>query len=284
MKKLMNDPANFVEEALQGIILTHSNEYKFVRDDYRGIVRSNTSQHEKVSIVTGGGFGHLPLFLGFVGHALADGVAVGNVFTSPSADTIYNVSKEVNNKSGILFLYGNYFGDTINFDLAADMLKNDKIDVESAIGSDDIASASRKNYKKRRGVAGLLFAYQTAGASANSLDSLDKVKEIAEKTISNTVTMGVSLSPCTLPDSDKPAFTLEGDEVGIGMGIHGEPGIKYEKIKPDKEISKDVLTYLLEDLQLDKNDKIALLINGSGATPLEELYIVAKDTYDYLNE
>jgi dihydroxyacetone kinase-like protein len=279
MKKLMNDPMEFVDETLEGIVYAYPDQLRFPAGETRGIVRADAPIQGKVAIATGGGAGHLPLFLGYVGKGLADGSSVGNVFTSPSADAMVSVAKEIDGGEGVLFLYGHYFGDKMNFDLAAEMLEEDGIIVKTVRVSDDVASASRDHWRNRRGVAGIFFAYKIAGACAESMQALDKVTEIADKTASNIATMGVALSSCTIPASGKPTFEIGLDEMEMGMGIHGEPGIKRSKLGTAKEISEDILSYLIEDLGLQSGDEVAVLINGSGATPLEELFVVNREVH-----
>jgi len=284
LKKIINNPMNFVSETLEGIILAHGDQLQFVKEDRNGLVRADARTSDKVAIVTGGGSGHLPVFLGYVGKGLADGVAVGNVFTSPSADTIYNVAKELNGENGLLFLYGNYFGDGMNFDVAAEMLEEDDIYVESVRVSDDVASAPRSDWKKRRGVAGIFFAYKITGAFSETSQPLKEVKRIAEKTAENLATMGVALSSCTLPASGEPNFQIGENEMEIGMGIHGEPGIFRAPLRTANEITTEILDRLMADLSLHKDDEVAVLVNGSGSTPLEELYIVAREVHHYLEK
>lgn len=285
MKKIMNDPMDFVNESLEGIVYAYPKQLRFANGEKRGIVRTDAPIRGKVAIATGGGAGHLPVFLGYVGKGLADGSSVGNVFTSPSADAMVNVVKDIHGGEGVLFLYGNYFGDTMNFELAAEMLEEEAgIIVKTVRIADDVASAPRESWRNRRGVAGLFFAYKITGACAETGASLDKVKEIAEKTAMNLATMGVALSSCAIPASGKPTFTIEDDEMEIGMGIHGEPGIRRTKLKAAKEISEEIVDHLIEDLNLKTGDEVALLINGSGATPLEELYIVNRDIHLILSE
>jgi phosphoenolpyruvate---glycerone phosphotransferase subunit DhaK len=285
MKKIINNPNDFVRETLEGIVFAHQDKLQFTKDDPNGLIRKVDPVEGKVAIATGGGSGHLPVFLGYVGHGLADGVAVGNVFTSPSADTMYQVAKEINSGNGMLFLYGNYFGDSMNFDVAAEMLEEDDgIVVETVKVSDDVASAPRDEWKKRRGVAGIFFAYKITGACAESRKSLDEVKRVAEKTVENLATMGVAISSCTIPDSGKPNFIIGEHEMEIGMGIHGEPGITRSELKSAHEISETILNHLIEDLSLTEEDEVAVLVNGSGATPLEELYIVNREVHLFLTE
>jgi dihydroxyacetone kinase-like protein len=285
LKKILNDPAAFVDETLEGIVYAHAKQLRFPEGEKRGIVRTDAPVKGKVAIATGGGSGHLPVFLGYVGKGLADGSSVGNVFTSPSADAMVNVAKEIDGGIGMLFLYGNYFGDKMNFDLAAEMLQEEEnITVETVRVSDDVASASRENWQNRRGVAGIFFAFKIAGACAETRVDLTEVKKIAEKTVAHTATMGVALSSCVIPASGKPNFTIEEDEMEMGMGIHGEPGIKRTKLAKAGEISEQILRYLIEDLDLKSGDEAAVLINGSGATPLEELYIVNRDVHLFLTK
>lgn len=283
MKKFINNPNNFVNEVLEGIVQCHSEQLRFVSNDKKGIVRADVPIEGKVGIATGGGAGHLPLFLGYVGEGLADGVSVGNVFTSPSADTMYEVCKEINSGNGILLLYGNYFGDSMNFDLTQEMLEEDGIEVRTIRISDDVASAPRKTWKKRRGVAGIYYAYRIAGAAAENGYNLDEVTRITNKVAENIATMGVALAPCTIPESNKSTFEISEEDMEIGMGIHGEPGVERKKLLRAFDIVKEVLDYLRSDLELKSGDEIAILINGAGATPLEELYIIAKEVHNNLS-
>jgi phosphoenolpyruvate---glycerone phosphotransferase subunit DhaK len=285
VKKILNDPMEFVKDSLEGVVLAHSDKLRLVGNESNGVIRKDAPIKGKVAIATGGGYGHLPLFLGYVGEGLADGVSVGNVFTSPSTDAMYDIAKEIDGGEGVFFLYGNYFGDKMNFDLAVEMLdEEDNILVESVRISDDIASASRENWKKRRGVAGIFFAYKVAGSAAEKRLPLSEVKRITEKTAENIATMGVAISSCTIPASGKPTFELGENEIEIGMGIHGEPGIERTELKKAKEITHIILPKLIEDLSISGDTEVAVLINGSGATPLEELYIVYKEVHHFLTD
>lgn len=283
MKKFINNPSEFVDEVLEGIVKVHSNQLRFVSNDRRGIVRKNAPVKDKVAIATGGGAGHLPLFLGYVGEGLADGVSVGNVFTSPSADTMYEVCKEIDGGKGILLLYGNYFGDKMNFDLTSEMLKEHNIQVRTIRVSDDVASAPRSKWRKRRGVAGIYFAYRIAGAAASQGYDLEETFRVTEEAAENIATMGIALSPCIIPESGKATFIIDDDEMEIGMGIHGEPGIKRRKIETASKVTSKIILYLLKDLNIKAKDEVCLLINSAGATPLEELYIIANEAHKVLN-
>lgn len=283
MKKLINLPENFARETVEGILLAHTNDLKMVNDNFRCIVRADEKKEGKVAIATGGGSGHLPVFLGYVGYGLCDGVTVGNVFASPSAECMYEVDKAIDSGAGVLHLYGNYGGDIMNFGMAKELCMMDDIDVEEVLVTDDVASAPKGEEHRRRGVAGLFFAYKTAGAAAEKMMNLQEVKSIAQKTVDNTRTMGVALSPCTVPEAGKPTFTIADNEMEIGMGIHGEPGISRESLKPVDEVVENLLEKILEDLDFS-NSQVAVLVNGLGATPKEELYLAYRKAYKILEE
>lgn len=280
MKKILNDPLAFVDETLEGIVYAYPNRLRFPEGEKRGIVRADAPVAGKVAIATGGGAGHLPVFLGYVGTGLADGASVGNVFTSPSADAMVAVAKEIHGGAGVLFLYGNYFGDSMNFDLAAEMLEDEEgIAVQTVRVSDDVASAPRDRWQSRRGVAGIFFAYKIAGACAETLASLDQVKQIADKTVSRTATMGAALTSCIIPAVGKATFEIGDDEMEIGMGIHGEPGIRRCKLETARQIAEQLVQHVCGDLSLQPGDEVAVLVNGAGSTPLEELYIVNREVH-----
>lgn len=277
MKKLMNNASDFVDQSLNGIVTAHPMFYTTCGGDIRAVAMKREARAGKVAIVTGGGYGHLPLFLGYVGRGLCDGVAVGNVFTSPSSDSIMNVTREVSGGAGVLYLFGNYTGDGMNFSMAKEMLSFEDIRCEIVTASDDVASAPRDQWQTRRGIAGILFAYKLAGACAEAMQPLDEVKRIAEKTISRTSTYGVAFSSCILPDVGRPIFTFEEDEMEIGMGIHGEPGVHRGKMMTSAELAERLTDELVRDASIEAGDKVAVLVNGLGATSREELYIFYND-------
>lgn len=281
MKKLINDPDQFVDESLEGILAAHGDQLRQVGEDLRAIVRTDAPQDGRVGIVTGGGFGHLPLFLGYVGEGLASGVAVGNVFSSPSAKQVFEATRAVAGGAGVVHLIGNYGGDVLNFDLAADMAADEDIEVRTVIGTDDVTSAEDPD--ERRGVAGLFFAYKVAGAAAEAGESLDEVVAVAEQVNAATRTMGVGLSPTILPAASEPTFTLEEGEMEIGIGIHGEPGVDRGELKPADEVADILLDHVLGDLP-DGSDQVAVLVNGLGATPLEELYVLFRRVNERLDD
>jgi dihydroxyacetone kinase-like protein len=282
MKKLINLPENMVDEMLRGIYAAHPSQVTCVNGDLRCLV--TTKKHPgKVALATGGGSGHLPLFLGYVGEGMLDGCSVGGVFQSPSADRMLEVTKAIDNGAGVLYVYGNYGGDWINFDLAAEMASMENIRVEQVLGKDDVASAPKDNEGKRRGVAGIFFMYKIAGALAAKMASLDEVKAVAEKVGSRVRTIGVALSPCTIPEVGKPTFSIAEGEMEIGMGIHGEIGVSRGPLQPADAVADQMLDRILEDMPCDKGDLVAVLVNGLGATPVEELYVLYRRVHERLS-
>lgn len=283
MKKIINDPQEFVDEFVEGILLAHPGLVKTPGGDHRVMVRADAPVPGKVGIVTGGGSGHLPLFKGYVGAGLCDGVAIGNVFSSPSSAQITEATMAVDGGAGVLYLYGNYGGDVLNFDLAADLAELEGIETATVIGRDDAASQPREKAADRRGVAGLLFAYKAAGAAAERGEPLEEVAAAAEDVIARTATMGVGLAPTILPTTGTPSFELGSDEMEIGIGIHGEPGTSRGKLETADEICDHITTRLIEDLELADGARVAVLVNGLGATPLEELYVLYRRAHQILS-
>ncbi len=282
MKKIINKPADFVEEVIEGILIAHPDKLKSVSKDNRSMIRVDAPKDGKVAIATGGGSGHLPVFLGYVGKGLADGVAIGNVFSSPTPAQMLAVTNAINGNAGVLYLYGNYQGDILNFDMAAEMAELEGIQVATVLVSDDVASAPRSNWTSRRGVAGLFFAYKITGALAEEGADLNSVKAIAEKVVANTCSMGVALSPCVVPEAGRPGFSLGDDEMEIGMGIHGERGTRRGKLQTADEITTTLIETILSDLPFKKGDNVAILVNGLGSTPKEELYIMYRKASELL--
>ena len=274
MKKLINDPDDFVDEMLDGLLLAHPDMLKVASDDRRALVRADAPLQGQVGIVTGGGSGHLPVFLGYVGQGLCTGVAVGNVFSSPSAEQMLAATKASSGGAGVLYLYGNYGGDVLNFDLAADLADADGIPTRTVLVTDDVASAPPDRAADRRGIAGLFFAYKCAGAAAERGDTLDQVAEAATAAVAATRTMGVGLSPTILPAAGKPTFELGENEMEIGIGIHGEPGVHRGSLETADAVTDRLVQAIGEDLQLRAGERVAVLVNGLGATPLEELYVM----------
>ncbi len=284
MKKIINDPEQFVDEMVEGLLLAHPNQLQAPTEDRRVLARLDAPVQGQVGIVTGGGSGHLPLFKGYVGHGLCTAVAVGNVFSSPSSEQCYEATKAAHGGVGVLYLFGNYGGDVLNFDLAADLAESDGIETRTVLGRDDVASQPKERAGDRRGVAGIFFAYKCAGAAAERGDSLDQVARIAQDAVERCATMGIGLSPTILPTAGKPTFELPDDEMEIGIGIHGEPGIHRGPLETADEIAVRLTTPLVEDLGLGWGDRVAVLVNGLGATPLEELYVLFRKVYEVLDQ
>jgi dihydroxyacetone kinase-like protein len=281
MKKIINKPEDFVPEMLDGLLKAHPDQLSCA-EDIQTIVRADAPVEGKVGLATGGGSGHLPVFLGYVGKGMLDGCAVGDVFQSPSADQMLAVTRRINGGKGVVYIYGNYGGDVMNFDMAAEMADMEDIPVRTVLVKDDVASASPEDADRRRGVAGMVFAFKVAGAKADRGGSLADVTDIAQKALANIRTMGVALSPCTVPRAGKPTFTIADDEMEIGMGIHGEPGMKREKLQTADQIATRMTTAILDDMKPSAGDRLAVMVNSLGATPPEELYILYRRAHEIL--
>jgi dihydroxyacetone kinase-like protein len=274
MKKIMNEPERFVTEVVEGIILAYGDRLRTLDGDTRVILRNPQARAGKVAVVTGGGSGHLPVFLGYVGEGMLDGCAVGNVFASPAAQKMADLIQACDRGAGVLCLYGNYGGDKLNFDMACETAEFADHRTLTVRVADDVASAPRGSEDKRRGVAGMVYAFKIAGAAAEAGSDLEAVAAAARKALANTRTLGVALSPCIVPQVGKPTFSIQDDEIEIGMGIHGEPGIEVRPMLKADEIAALALDKILEDLPLAPGDEVSVMVNGLGATPLEELLIV----------
>ena len=282
MKKMINKPEDFVPEMLDGLLKAHPDQLSYA-EDIQTIVRADAPVEGKVGLATGGGSGHLPVFLGYVGKGMLDGCAVGDVFQSPSADQMLAVTRRINGGKGVVYIYGNYGGDVMNFDMAAEMADMEDIPVRTVLVKDDVASASPADADRRRGVAGMVFAFKVAGAKADRGGSLAEVADIAQKALANIRTMGVALSPCTVPRAGKPTFTIADDEMEIGMGIHGEPGMKREKLQTADQIATRMTKAILDDMKPSTGDRLAVMVNSLGATPPEELYILYRRAHEILD-
>ncbi|OLP62419.1 dihydroxyacetone kinase [Xaviernesmea oryzae] len=272
MKKFLNDPGSFVDEMLEGIYKAHP-AVTHVGDDLRCLVTAKVKSG-KVGLATGGGSGHLPTFLGFVGDGMLDGAAVGGVFQSPSAEQMLDVTKHIDQGAGVLYIYGNYSGDIINFDMAAELADLEGITVRQVVGNDDVASSIVGEEHKRRGVAGIFFLYKAAGAAAAEGLPLDEVTRLADKARQRTRTMGVALSSCVVPEIGHATFSIGEDEMEIGMGIHGEPGISRKTLAPADAVVDEMMERIFAETDYQAGDEVAVLVNGLGGTPLEELYIL----------
>lgn len=285
MKKIMNAAENYVDDMLEGIYRSHPQELTYADGDIHCLIKKECS-NDKVAIVTGGGSGHLPLFLGYVGKGMLDGCAVGHVFQSPSAEQMAKVTEAVDTGKGVLYIVGNYNGDIFNFRMAGDTVEfENDIKTDMVIAGDDIAVAAEPDGSmpgKRRGVAGIFFLYKCAGAAAEMGLDLEGVKQVALEARKNVRTIGIALSACVIPRVGKPGFEIPEDEVEIGMGIHGETGIRVEKLRTADEMVQEMMDMLFEDMPCQEGDEVAVLANGLGATPLDELYIMMKSVSKYL--
>lgn len=274
MKKIINNPDNFVLETMEGIVAAYGDKVQFLNDDYRILITNYPVEKGKVGIVTAGGSGHLPVFLGYVGQGMLDGCAVGNVFASPSANKMAEMITACDHGSGVLCLYGNYGGDKMNFNMACEMADMEDIETKTVLVCDDVASSPSETKEKRRGVAGMVYAFKIAGAAAAAMMTLDEVASVTEKALKNIRTMGVALTPCIVPQVGEPTFQIADDEIEIGMGIHGEKGIEVRKMMTADEIADVLIERITEDMPLSNGDEVSVMVNGLGGTPLEEQFIV----------
>lgn len=282
MKKIINNPEYVVEEMLEGMIYAYP-QYVRKLENANVLVRKD-AKTDKVTLVSGGGSGHEPSHGGFVGYGMLDGAVAGAVFTSPTPDQVYEAIKAVGNDAGVLLVVKNYTGDVMNFDMAKEMAEMEGIKVESVIVNDDVAVENSTWTIGRRGIAGTVFVHKIAGAKAETGATLEEVKTVAEKVIDNVRSMGMALTPCIVPAAGKPNFTLDENEMEIGMGIHGEPGTHKEELKTADEIVTHLMDKILGDMNLSEGDEVAVLVNGLGGTPLMEQFIVNRKVNKILEE
>jgi dihydroxyacetone kinase-like protein len=273
MKKLINAPSRYVDEALEGMCLA----FPGYRKSGRVISRAAGAAKGKVGVVTGGGFGHLPVFAGYVGEGLLSSCAVGEVFAGPPVEVCGQAIRAADGGAGVVCVLGNYGGDRMSFAQACEDFEDDGGKTATVIVADDVASASSAERAKRRGVAGMIFAFKTAGAAADGGASMEEVKRIAAHTAGRTRSIGVALSPCLIPGAAAPGFTVEEGQMELGMGIHGEPGVERRAIAPADEVASALVERLLAD-RAGNGGRVAVLVNSLGATPLEELLILYRAT------
>ncbi|AKG05473.1 dihydroxyacetone kinase subunit DhaK [Salimicrobium jeotgali] len=283
MKKVINNPENVVREMLEGMTLAYPEQVRNL-EDTTVLVRKDAPVAGKVAIVSGGGSGHEPAHAGYIGRGMLDAAVAGEMFTSPTPDQVIEAIRAVDSGQGVFLVIKNYTGDVMNFEMAREMAEAEGISVEQVVVNDDVAVEDSSFTTGRRGIAGTVFVHKIAGAKAAAGGSLKEVKEAAEKVVANTRSMGVALSPCTIPGAGKPNFQLEDDEMEVGIGIHGEPGTKREKIAPADDIAEELLQKVLEDsVDFDKSE-VAVMVNGLGATPESELFIVNRYVHSKLRE
>ena len=272
MKKIINGVEDVVDEMCEGMIRAHPCELTY-NARYRIIRRKNLRQ-DKVTLISGGGSGHEPAHAGFVGSGMLDAAVCGDVFASPSTIQVYNAILETKSQRGTLLIIKNYSGDRMNFDGAAEMAEDDGINIAKVYVNDDVAIEDSLYTAGRRGVAGTVFVHKIAGAAAEAGRSLDQVKAVAEKVIANVRSIGVALTSCTVPAKGTPTFNLGEDEIEFGVGIHGEPGIERQRIARADDLAKQMMDRIVADMRVKRDDEVAVMINGFGATPLMELYLL----------
>lgn len=283
MKKIINNPEDVVQDMIEGILKAHPTMLKNVPGT-SVLIRADAPVKGKVALISGGGSGHEPAHAGFVGKGMLDGAVAGEVFTSPTPDQIFAAMKAVDGGEGILLIIKNYTGDIMNFEMAAELAEAEGIRVAKVVVNDDVAVENSTYTTGRRGIAGTVFVHKIAGALAERGASLDEVQQVAEKVVRNVRSMGMALTPCTVPAAGKPGFQIGEHEMEIGMGIHGEPGTARTELVSADEIAEILVSRILEDLQLQPGEQVALMINGLGSTPLMELYIVNKKVAQILEE
>ncbi len=271
-KKIVNDPKQVVRELLEGLELAYQSRLKRL-PDVQALVKKDLPPG-KVGLLIGGGSGHEPLFHGFVGENMGDGAAAGNIFAAPTPDCVLAATKALDQGNGVLYLYGNYAGDNMNFDIAAELAADEGIKTKTVRIWDDVASAPLDRIEERRGIAGDLFVIKIAGGVSATSKDLDEVYRVTAKARDNTRSMGVAVAAGSIPETGEPTFVLGDDEIEIGMGMHGEPGVSREKLLPADELVQKMMDKLLPDLPFNTGDKVALLINDLGSTTMMELLIV----------
>ncbi|MFC6718828.1 dihydroxyacetone kinase subunit DhaK [Natrialbaceae archaeon GCM10025810] len=281
MKKLINDPENVVDEMLDGMVAAYPDRLRRL-DGTNVLVRNDAPVDDKVGIVSGGGSGHEPTHAGYLGDGMLDGAAAGEVFTSPTADEINETIQACDAGEGVLCVVKNYEGDVMNFDTAAEMAAMEDVDVEQVVVNDDVAVEDSTYTSGRRGVCGTIFVHKVAGAAAERGEDLDEVRRVAEKVVDNVGTMGMALTSCVTPEKGAPTFDLGDDEIELGIGIHGEPGVERTDMMDADEIAAELTTAVLEDVEPE--GEVATIVNGMGGTPLSELFIVNRAVQDHLED
>jgi dihydroxyacetone kinase-like protein len=273
MQRFVNNPDLVVEDTVKGFVKAHSDIVRLAENP-RVVVAKNAPVKGKVGIVTGGGSGHEPAFMGYTGKNMLDAVAVGELFSSPTAKSFSDAFREANGGAGVVCLYGNYAGDNMNVKMATKLATKEGIEVLTVVANDDVCSAPLSEREKRRGVAGEIFMWKIGSAKASQGGSLEEVRAVAQKAIDNCRSIGVGLGPCTLPAVGHPNFQIEPGTMEVGIGHHGEPGVRVEPLKKAEDVARDMVKIVLDDHDLPAGVEVAVLVSGLGATPLNELYIL----------
>ena len=283
MQKFINDPSQVVEEMLQGFLKAHQ-DLVSPTDNDRVLKYKHAPVEGKVGIVTGGGSGHKPAFIGYIGKNMCDAVAVGEIFTSPPAQMFYDAIRAADGGKGVAILYGNYAGDNMNVAMAMEEAGDEGIEVKKVVANDDVPSAPLGEREKRRGVAGEILMWKVGGAKAAMGASLDEVIRAAQKAIDNTRSIGVGLSGCTIPEVGHPNFSVDPGKMEVGIGHHGEPGIEIADLESSALVARRMVDVVIPDLPFERGDEVVLLVSGLGSTPVMELYILYRDIVDLLEK
>ncbi len=273
MQRFINNPDEVVEDTVKGFIKAHSDIVRLAQNP-RVVVAKDAPHAGKVGVITGGGSGHEPAFIGYAGKNMLDAVAVGELFSSPTAKSFHDAIREANGGRGVICLYGNYAGDNMNVKMAIKLAAKDGIEVATVVANDDVCSAPPEEREKRRGVAGEIFMWKIGGAKAATGASLEEVRVAAQKAIDSCRSVGIGLGPCTLPAVGHPNFQIEPGTMEVGIGHHGEPGVRVEPLKTAAEIAETMCQIVLDDHNLAAGTEVAVLVSGLGATPVNELYIL----------
>lgn len=274
MQRFINNPDDLVDETVAGFVKAHRDLVRLDAENPRVVIARNAPQPGRVGIVTGGGSGHEPAFIGYAGRNMVDAVAVGELFSSPTAKSFADAIRAVDSGAGVAVLYGNYAGDNMNVKMAARMVAKQGIEVATVVANDDVCSAPAEERAKRRGVAGEIFMWKIGGAKAATGASLAEVQAAAQKAIDACRSVGVGLGPCTLPGVGHPNFQIEPGTMEVGIGHHGEPGTRIEALKSANEVADDMLRIVMDDHALPAGTEVAVLVSGLGATPVNELYVL----------
>lgn len=282
MQGILNNPDNIVDEMLQGFVKAHSDIVETTENPR--VIKAKDIPAGKVGVVTGGGSGHKPAFVGYVGKNLCDAAAVGEIFSSPTPVAFLDAMKSADQGNGVACLYGNYSGDNMNVKMAVKMAKKQGITVKTVIANDDVASAPKDQREKRRGVAGEILMWKAAGAKAAQGADLDTVIATAQKAIDHTRSVGVGLKPCTLPALGHPGFEIKEGTMELGIGHHGEPGVAVVPIETADKLAEKMLDIILPDYPFESGDEVVVLLSGLGATPVMELYVLYNEVEKLLSE
>ena len=281
MKKLINAPERVVEEMLRGMGLAHPELVRII-PEYGVVVRADAPVEGKVALVSGGGSGHEPTHGGYVGQGMLDAACAGAVFTSPTPEQMLEATKAVDGGAGVFYVVKNYTGDVLNFEMAGELAEAEEIETDYVVTNDDVAVEDSTFTSGRRGIAGTVFVHKICGAAADDGRDLGQIKELAEKVNSNVRSMGMALTSCTPPESGEPIFDIGDDEMEIGIGIHGEPGVERKEIEPADRIVEELLGRILGDSVDFSGSEVAVIVNGMGGTPLMELYVAYAHVADVL--